>query len=258
LGIAACATVFTPAGPPLFIASLFFGGSATGVQVGTDVWRTNALAEPNELADRIIALHGMILSILRVTSSLRDAMVAVSTSIDSEWTNDHIREYLQQKSLEILEKRKVFGGTTSKSKCQTMAFGGIAATTVVIDGVETGATSVATTATTLSRTSRTAMRTMRLARGVGGALSAAILLMEANAIHSTLKSMKKGSPCEKAQRIRRILNHIQNDDDEESGGNTTLEEKEECFPSTQALDNECQAYLQALDELTLTPSFSSE
>jgi len=78
LGIAAAASILTPAGPPLLIASLFFGGGATTVQSGTEA--LNYLSEPRKLADRIIALHGMSLSILRVTSTLRDAML-----------RDHIR-----------------------------------------------------------------------------------------------------------------------------------------------------------------------
>ena len=40
----------------------------------------NYFSEPRKLSDRIIALHGMSLSILRVTSTLRDAML-----------RDHIR-----------------------------------------------------------------------------------------------------------------------------------------------------------------------
>eukprot|EP00535_Pseudo-nitzschia_heimii_P009933 CAMPEP_0197176926 /NCGR_PEP_ID=MMETSP1423-20130617/2699_1 /TAXON_ID=476441 /ORGANISM="Pseudo-nitzschia heimii, Strain UNC1101" /LENGTH=846 /DNA_ID=CAMNT_0042626383 /DNA_START=144 /DNA_END=2680 /DNA_ORIENTATION=- len=78
LGIAAAASILTPAGPPLLIASLFFGGGATTVQSGTEA--LNYLSEPRKLADRIIALHGMSLSILRVTSTLRDSLM-----------RDHIR-----------------------------------------------------------------------------------------------------------------------------------------------------------------------
>ena len=86
LGIAAAASILTPAGPPLLIASLVFGGGATSVQMGNEAM--NYFSEPNKLADRIIALHGMTLSILRVTSTLRDAMM-----------RDHIPFIFRQSSL---------------------------------------------------------------------------------------------------------------------------------------------------------------
>jgi hypothetical protein len=78
LGIAAAVTIITPAGPPLLIASLLFGGSATAVSTGTEA--RNYYSEPNKLAGRIQALHGMVHAILRVTGTLRDAML-----------RDHIR-----------------------------------------------------------------------------------------------------------------------------------------------------------------------
>merc|ERR1712176_346880 len=125
---------------------------------------------------------------------------------------------------EGLEKRNLLDLATgdAKDKCRTVAVGGMAASTgAVVEGVEA----------TTSTVARATMRTMRLARGLGGALSAAILVMEANAIHSTLKRMKNGSPCEKAQRIRNILNHVNGEKNEE----------DVFLPSTEALDGECQA-----------------
>ena len=65
-------------------------------------------------------------------------------------------------------------------------------------------------------------------RFAGGALSAAVLVMEANAIQSTLRSMNEGSPCDKADTLRRVKIEIGD------------------FPSTNELDDECQAYLAAL------------
>jgi hypothetical protein len=71
LGVVAAATILTPVGPPLLIASLVFGGSALAVQTsGSDAM--NYFLEPNKLADRILSLHGMLHSLLRVTGTLRD------------------------------------------------------------------------------------------------------------------------------------------------------------------------------------------
>jgi len=83
-------------------------------------------------------------------------------------------------------------------------------------------------ATALSRAGTAAARTVRFARFAGGALSAAVLVMEANAIQSTLRSMNEGSPCDKADTLRRVKIEIGD------------------FPSTNELDDECQAYLAAL------------
>ena len=248
LGIAAAATILTPAGPPLLIASLFFGGGATTVQSGTEA--LNYLSEPRKLADRIIALHGMSLSILRVTSTLRDAML-----------RDHIRtdvyevepSPLTNQVKQSYEKNKtniVMGSNVGRSL--TMAGGlaraeaGAAAGAITIGATEISAVgaagasaATATTAgtagaagargaTALSRAGTAAARTVRFARFAGGALSAAVLVMEANAIQSTVRSIREGSPCDKANTLRKVLEEIGE------------------FPSTTALDEECQAYLTAL------------
>lgn len=242
LGIAAAASILTPAGPPLLIASLFFGGGATTVQTGAEA--INYLSEPRVLADRIIALHGMALSILRVTSTLRDALL-----------RDHIRtdvyevlpKTLKNQVKEQYEKNKnavVMGSNFGRSltlggtSAAAAAAGAGAATEVgvVVGGVTsasatagaTGAAAATRSATAISRAGTAAARTVRFARFAGGALSAAVLVMEANAIQSTLKSIRHGSPCDKADALLRVIEEI----DE--------------FPSTEDLDDECQAYLDAL------------
>ena len=91
-------------------------------------------------------------------------------------------------------------------------------------------------ATSLTRAGTAAARTFALARFAGGALSAAVVILEANAIHSTLKSIKAGNPCEKAQKIRRIRDGIQD------------------LPDTANLEDECLAYLKALASRRLPQS----
>lgn len=254
LGIAAAASILTPAGPPLLIASLFFGGGATTVQTGTEA--INYFSEPRKLADRIIALHGMALSILRVTSTLRDAMM-----------RDHIRTDvyeavpgsadLKNQMKESLEKNKnavVMGSNFGRSLTLGVAgaevgavgaVGGVVAGEVTVvassaagagaaasagaAGVSTAGAAGARSATAFSRAGTAAARTVRFARFAGGALSAAVLVMEANAIQSTLKSMNEGSHCDKADRLLQVMDETNE------------------FPSTSDLDQECQAYLAALD-----------
>ena len=253
LGIAAAATILTPVGPPLLISSLFFGGSATAVQTGAEAM--NYFSEPNKLADRIIALHGMILSILRVTSTLRDAMLRdhIRTDVfEAEPTplSDQIQGSIEKNRLGIAAGANV-GRSITLGGAATMeaAAGAGAATAAGVAGAEaaagasaatSGASAAAASArgaaagargvSNMSRAGTAAARTMRFARFAGGALSAAVLVLEANAIQSTLKDIQNGNPCDKADRIRQIGKEI----------------SERQLPSTSALDEECQAYLQAL------------
>lgn len=243
LGIAAAASILTPAGPPLLIASLFFGGGATTVQTGTEA--INYFSEPRKLADRIIALHGMALSILRVTSTLRDAMLRdhIRTDVyEAEPSSAHLNQ--MKESLGKNKNAVVMGSNFGRS----LTLGGLAGVeagaagavvagaagemTVVAGastvGVSTAGAAGARSATAFSRAGTAAARTVRFARFAGGALSAAVLVMEANAIQSTLKSIIEGSQCDKADRLRQVIVNI---DD---------------FPSTSDLDDECQAYLTAL------------
>ena len=217
LGLAAAATILTPVGPPLLIASLFFGGGATVVQTGTEA--LHYFSEPNLLADRIIALHGMVLSILRVTSTLRDAMMRDHIRTDALETNTSSMKVSVQEAL-----------VNNRTGVVAVSNVGRAATLGSVAGAETAAGIGARGATALSRASAAAARTVRFARFAGGALSAAVLVMEANAIKGTLKEIHSGSPCDKANRIRAIKEEIRTGD----------------LPSTAELDEECQAYLSAL------------
>lgn len=247
LGIAAAASILTPAGPPLLIASLVFGGGATSVQLGNEAM--NHFSEPNKFADRIIALHGMTLSILRVTSTLRDAMMRdhIRTDVFCEPDGEQLAEQVQKK-LEEARTGVLVGATAGRG----VALGGVALTEAgAVAGAEAGAlaaraasmeagavaaSSGARGATAMSR----AAASMRFARFAGGALSAAVLLMEANAIQHTLRSIREGNPCEKANTMRKILDDLEN----------------KLLPSTTALDEECQAYLNVM--LSRPEEFSAE
>lgn len=232
LGIAAAATILTPAGPPLLIASLFFGGSATVVQTGSEAY--NYFSEPNKLADRIIALHGMLLSILRVTSTLRDAMMRnhIRTDVfEAEKASlaEAVQEKLGKNKAGVLAATNMGRAATLGSVAGAEA-GVVASATGGMVAAETAAGAGAQGATALTRAGTAAARTVRFARFAGGALSAAVLVLEANAIHSTLKEINNGSPCDKANRIRAIAEEIKNKD----------------LPTTSELDEECQAYLKVL------------
>ena len=70
--VGASALLFPPAaaaGVPILIASLVFGGGATAVHTG-DYAAVKYWSEPNILADKMVVLHGMCLSLLRVVEVL--------------------------------------------------------------------------------------------------------------------------------------------------------------------------------------------
>merc|ERR1719498_92987 len=152
----------------------------------------------------------MVLSLLRVTSTLRDAML-----------RDHIRtDVFDAEPMPLSEKPKA---TMEKNKGIVSA-GANVGRSLTLGGaasLEVG---------TVAGAEAAAARTLRFARFAGGALSAAVLVMEANAIQSTLKEIQEGNPCDKANRIRENAKEINEGE----------------LPTTEALDDECQAYLNAL------------
>jgi len=71
-GVVGCGALLLPpvaaAGVPLLVASLVFGGGATAVQTGDAA--AKYFSEPNRLAEKMVALHAMVLSLLRITEVL--------------------------------------------------------------------------------------------------------------------------------------------------------------------------------------------
>jgi len=71
-GVVGCGALLFPpvaaAGVPLLVASLVFGGGATAVQTGDAA--AKYFSEPNRLAEKMVALHAMVLSLLRITEVL--------------------------------------------------------------------------------------------------------------------------------------------------------------------------------------------
>jgi len=260
LGIAAAATILTPAGPPLLIASLVFGGSATTVQVGAEAM--NYFSEPNKLADRIIALHGMTLSILRVTSTLRDAMMRDYIRTDGVFDGE--KGDLAQVVQENYEKHR--NGVVAGVNAGGLALGGVAISEAgalaaaessalaaqaaraasteagILAGAGAGARGASVASKATQASSAAARTSMQFARFAGGALSAAVLLMEANAMHHTLRDIQEGNPCEKAKIMRQILKELE----------------DSALPTSSALDEECQRYLEAMLSRPHIPEVNAE
>ncbi|KAL7579487.1 hypothetical protein ACA910_007867 [Epithemia clementina (nom. ined.)] len=216
LGVAAAATILTPAGPPLLIASLMLGTGATAVQTGTEM-NSKYFSEPHKVADRIIATHGMLLSVLSVTGTLRDAA-----------TRDHIRTDVFDEDSPILRELQKNHIENRQALLAGMTAGRFSLASAELLGVAEGA-SLARGARMFSRSGTAAARTLRFARVAGGALAAATLLIEAKGMHSTVEAIRAGSPCEKADTLRYIQLELPD------------------LPTTANLEKECSAYLRYMD-----------
>ena len=234
LGVASAVAIFTPAGPPLLIASLLFGGSATVVQTGTEV-RLH-LSQPNQLADKIIALHGVCWNILKVVDTLRDAVL-----------RDHLRTDLYDTPQQIIladygssstqkkrqQQRQQHRIVTGASTVANLSLGAGRAATVSLEAGGRAATRAAAEragamATRSARWMSRTARTVRFARFAGGSLAAATIVLEAHSLSQTLQAMRSGKNCEKADFIRRICGEL------------------ELLPRTTELETECGRYLETL------------
>eukprot|EP00957_Ditylum_brightwellii_P050588 3836302-Ditylum_brightwellii.AAC.1 len=60
-GVIGAAAMFTHVGPPLLLASLLFGGGSTAVTAGNEM--VNYRSEPRQMADRILVLFDVLMSL---------------------------------------------------------------------------------------------------------------------------------------------------------------------------------------------------
>ena len=185
LGVAAACSILTPAGPPLLVASLVFGGSATAVQTGSEAMKY--YSEPNQLANRILALQGIVQTILATTKCIRDTTLL---------------PFLDQAicDLNIAADPYLAHDKTGTAVRAGTRMGSTAATSVA----SLAAQEAVLTGRFMSRATTAAARTARFARFAGGALSAATLVLEARELQKTVDQINSGNPCEKANALRSI------------------------------------------------------
>lgn len=86
IGVTAAVTIFTPVGPPLLLASVLFGGSATAAAAGSEA--VNYRCEPNKMADKIISLHAIVVSISKVPAILDQIRLDSAGNEDKEKKED--------------------------------------------------------------------------------------------------------------------------------------------------------------------------
>jgi hypothetical protein len=217
LGVAAACTILTPAGPPLLIASLVFGGSATAVQTGSEAMKY--FSEPNKLADRILALKGMVQAILSTTRSMRETtLLPYLDRAVLSLTKKKMESNMKSCTADSENQSKVQKAVTAGARIGGTAATGMATlgTGIIQEGAAAGRF--------MSKASTSLARSARFARFAGGALSAATLLLEARELTKTVDQIRQGNPCEKAEALRQI--HAELDR----------------LPSTQTVDGMCQSY----------------
>jgi hypothetical protein len=144
-GVAAAVTIFTPAGPPLLIASILFGGGATAASAGSEA--VNYHCSANRMADTIYALHGMVHSIARL-------------AIEGHFMEQQMEQATAAKKQNPQYRNKI-------------------------------------------RATANALKPL-----TAGALSAASVVMEAREMRNTLDKINAGSPCEKAESLRKIAREM--------------------------------------------------
>jgi len=232
-GVVGCGALLFPpvaaVGVPLLIASLVFGGGATAAQTGDAA--VKHFSEPNKLAEKMVALHGMVLSLLRITEVLSYGLLKSQCNVNysvegySEGEGGEDEELSQREALkkEINELLEKHGVTTTKAgvgALRNAVTGSIVATEVAaaggaaaVAGAEAAisTSTLASGASALGRNSRyfgrvgtTAASSARFIPIAGGLLSAACIVVEGKELKRTLSRISEGNPCAKAEQVRSI------------------------------------------------------
>jgi len=310
---AAAATILSPAGPPLLIASILFGGTAAAASTGTEA--IIHYSEPNQLANKIVALHELVHSLLAVTAVMKEALrkghIDVQQYMDSEApksfrlgkgranaaparrikhrstsvcsqesaasasSEDRMEALLvnpetvpaktdnrsdedSEKASEVPDetettcssvgsgsdefiKNKDDPANDKSSDIDTSSMPEISepevseaseTTKPIEEATKTTNTNVvvapSNTRTAASRAATNAMKVAQIATIACGVLSAATIVMEAKNMNDTLKTLRAGSPCEKAQMLREIKKQVA------------------LLPDTKVMAEECEIYLRVI------------
>jgi hypothetical protein len=224
LGMAAAATIFTPAGSSLLLASLLMGGGATAVQMGAEA-RTH-FSEPHRLAHRIFALSTIAQALLGVVSTLRDVItrdVLRSDFFDESSSFLHGSTMLAEDARIREDNELMTHITLGRCKAACIEMGVVSSSTTKASG-----TFASRNVQFFSKAGTGLQRALRIVQATSGVLSAATFVLEARSLHATLEKVEAGSPCEKAECLRRIQKELS------------------LWPDTSSIDRECTSYLEIM------------
>lgn len=203
------------AGVPILIASLVFGGGATAAHTG-DYAAVKYWSEPNIMADKMVVLHGMCLSLLRVVEILsygllssrqEETEVTEGTNIEDDNADESKSNRVEEGTGEI-EKREALKEDI-RSLLERHGVNTALGKESISSSTNITGSNVANRHTRLlGRVGTTAAASFRFVPLAGGVLSAASLVVEANEIKATLARMNEGSPCEKSEQIKEIASEV--------------------------------------------------
>ena len=233
-GVVGCGALLFPpvaaAGVPLLIASLVFGGGATAAQTGDAA--VKYFSEPNKLAEKMVALHGMVLSLLRITEVLSYGLLK---HLNVNYSVEHLEEGEEEREGEdddeIISQRDQLAkeinvllekhGVSTTTALKGVVNGGIVATEIAAVGGTAAAaeaamsTELSSSASVVGRSSRyfgrvgtTAASSARFIPIAGGLLSAACVVVEGRELKKTLSRIREGNPCAMAQQVRTIADEL--------------------------------------------------
>jgi len=209
-GVAAACTIFTPVGPPLLIASILFGGAGTAASAGSEA--VNYHCSANKMCDTIIALHGMLHSIARLTISSPTPTPTPTTAskADEEETGT------ETSNDEILTGSSSNHSSMDRNTDSNISRDNPPPTTITASETSNASATTrnghnrATSPKRRDESREASVRNWTRAAGNAlkpltfGALSAVSVVAEAREMRITLDKISAGNPCDKAETLREI------------------------------------------------------
>jgi len=245
LGVVAACALLTPVGPPLLIASVLFGGSATVASAGSEA--VNSSSEPNKMADRILAMFLLVKTI----SELPTTLTELRAKMIEEIIMDDVQLQQQQQQQDDTknddeehpsnDEDDQYKNPTDNIATVPNNNNGRIISTGLVGRISTSADSITTeggnnTTTTTSKIMPSVHVTRTITNVVkpltGGVFSAVSIFTEAREFGKTVTKIQAGSPCEKAEQIRSIsFDQIPRTDDLAPMINTTLNLYQQIIPT---------------------------
>ncbi len=208
-GVIGCGALFFPpvavAGVPLLIASFVFGTGATTVSTGDAAVR-QYFSEPSRLANKMFALHGMVLSLLRVTDVLRNELFSNGQLLTVSCSRDDVNEIDEEKKEERTQTMVQGGGDLKTALGNDN--GAIDGITAAVSKSPSRSSVVGRSTRYLGRVCTTASSSISFIPIVGGVLSGASIYFEGRELKRTLSKISEGNPCAKAERVRSIKEQL--------------------------------------------------
>lgn len=215
LGVAAAVNILTPLGPPLLAASLVVGGGATAIQTGAEARKLKC--RPNQSANQMLTLQAIGKMILTHVKSMRDEAVlpyleyaaSREQKVTEAGNGDTDTSGSSKQAEKLLNEIHEGDHNVNGAAIAGTRMSGSATTTATHPLVVSRATGITNAskmsrATSVSRATKVATKGVRFARFAGGALSAAAIALEARELHSSIRQLQKGSPCDKAESLRSL------------------------------------------------------